>query len=185
MAGCHIQQEKSRSKSFFLFLFARHCVIAVQLLSQVWIFATPETAAHQAPLSFSPSIYSNSCPFSQWCYLTILSSVTLFSFCLQRFPSLRSFLMSWLFILGYQSIGASASVLPMNIQDWFPLGLTGLISLMPKGLSRVFSNTTIQKHRFLRCSVFFMVYLSHPYMTTEKTIALTRQTVFGKVMSLI
>ena len=70
----------------------------------------------------------------------------------------------------------------MNIQDWFPLGFTGLISLLSKGLSRVFSNTTVQKHR---CSAFFMVQLSHLYMTTGKTVALTRQIFFGKVMSLL
>ena len=96
--------------------------------------------------------------------------------------------MSQLFTSGGQSIGVSAlvSVLPMNTQDWFPLGWTGWISLQSKGLSRVFSNTTVQKHQFfLQCSVFFTVQLSHPYMTTGKTIALTRWTFVGKVMSLL
>ena len=79
-------------------------------------------------------------------------------------------------------VSASASVLPMNIQDWFPLGWTDLISLQSTGLSRVFSNTTVQKHQF---SAFFRVQLSHPYMTTGKTIALTRQTFVGKVISLL
>ena len=88
--------------------------------------------------------------------------------------------MSQFFTLGGQSIGVSESVLPMNIQDWFPLGLTGWISLQSKGLSRVFSNTTVQK-----CSVFFIVQLSHPYMTTGKTITLTRQTFVDKVRSLL
>ena len=93
--------------------------------------------------------------------------------------------MSRLFASGDQSIGASASasVLPMNIQGWFPLGLTGLISLQSKGLSRVFPNTTVQKSPVLRCSAFFMVQLSHLYMTTGKTIALTRWTFIGKGMS--
>ena len=101
--------------------------------------------------SLSPGACSNSCPLSQWCHPTISSSVILFSSCLQSFPaSGSSFPMSWLFSSGGQSIRASisASVLPMNIQDWFPLGLTGLISLQSKGLSRVFSNTTVQKHQF-------------------------------------
>ena len=93
---------------------------------------------------------SNSCPLSQWCHPTISSSVIPFCCCLQSFPASGSFLMSQLFPSGAQSIGASASasVLPINIQDWFPIWLTGLISLQFKGLSRVFSNTTVQKHQF-------------------------------------
>ena len=93
---------------------------------------------------------SNPCPSSRWCHRTISSSVIPFSSVLQSFPASGSFLMSQFFALGGQSIGvsASASVLPMNIQSWFPLGLTGLISLQSKGLSRVFSNTTVQKHQF-------------------------------------
>ena len=83
------------------------------------------------------------------------------------------------------SASASASVLTMSIQDWFPLGLTGWISLQSKGLSRVFSNTTVQKHQFFRCSAFFMVQLLHPYMTPGETIALTRWTFVSKVMSLL
>ena len=96
----------------------------------------------------SPGACSNSCPLSRWCHPTILSSIILFYSCSRSFQSSGSFHMSWLFSSGGQSIGvsASASVLPMNIQDWFPLGLTGLISLQSKGLSRVFSNTTVQKH---------------------------------------
>ena len=99
--------------------------------------------------SLSPGVHSNSCPLSQWCHPTISSSVAPFSFS-QSFPASGSFPMSQLFTSGGQSIGAStsASVLPMNIQDWFPLGLAGLISLQSKGLSRVFSNTTVQKHQF-------------------------------------
>ena len=98
----------------------------------------------------TPGAYSNLCPSSQWCHSTISSSVVPFSSCFQSFSASGSFPMSPFFISGGQSIevSASASVLPMSTQDWFPLGLTGLISLQFKGLSRVFSNTTIQKHQF-------------------------------------
>ena len=93
--------------------------------------------------------YSNSCPSSRWCHPTILSPVVPFSSHIQSFPASGSFQMSQFFTSGGQSIGVSAStsVLPVNTQDWFPLGLTGLI-LQSKGLSRVFSNTTVQKHQF-------------------------------------
>ena len=91
---------------------------------------------------------SNSCPLSWWCHPSISSSVVPFSSYLPSFSATGSFLMSWLFALGGHRVGASASVLPMNIQGLFPLGLTGVISLQSKGLSRVFSNTTIQKHQF-------------------------------------
>ena len=96
----------------------------------------------------SPGACSHSRPLSWWCHPTNLSSVVPFSSCLQSFPVSGSFPMSWLFASGSQSIGASASVPPMNIQDWFPLGWTGLI-LQSKGLWRVFSNTTVQKHQFV------------------------------------
>ena len=96
----------------------------------------------------SPGACSNSCPSSWWCYLTILLSATVFSFCLQSFPVSGSFPMSQLLISGGRNIGVSASVLPMNTQDWSPLGWTGWIALQSKGLSRVFSNTTVQKHQF-------------------------------------
>ena len=102
----------------------------------------------------TPRAYSNSCPSSQWCHPTISSSVFPFSYHLQSFPVSESFPMSHFFASGGQSIGVSAStsVLPVNIQDWFPLGfplgLTGWISLQFKGLSRVFFNTTVQKHQF-------------------------------------
>ena len=125
------------------------CLVVVQSLSRVWLFATPWTVARQASLpSPSPRACSNSSPLSQWCHPTISSSVTPFSSCLQSFPASGSFLISRVFESGGQSIGASASVLPVNIQDWFPLGLTCLISFQSKGLSRVFSNTTVQKHQF-------------------------------------
>ena len=98
----------------------------------------------------TPRVYSNSCPLSPWCHPTISSSVIPFSSHLQSFPASGSFQMSQFFASGGQSTGASdsASVLPMNIQDWFPLGWIGWISLLSKGLSRVFSNTTVQKHHF-------------------------------------
>ena len=115
----------------------------------------------------TPSACSNSCPLSQWCYPTISSSVIPFSSCLQSFPASRSFPMNQFFASGGQSIGisASASVLPMNIQDWFPLGLTGLISLQSKGPSIVFSQHHSSKASILQHSAFFIVQLSHPYMT--------------------
>ena len=102
--------------------------------------------------SLSAGLCSNSCWLSQWCHPTISSSVIPFSSCPQSFPASGSFQMSSFFASGGQSIGASASasVLPMNIQDWFPLGWTGWISLQTQGLSRVFSNTTVQKHQFFR-----------------------------------
>ena len=105
----------------------------------------------------SPGACWDSCPFSPWCDPTISSSVIPFSSCLQSFPESGSFLMSQLFTLGGQSTGdsASASVLPVNIQDWFPLGLTSLISLQSKGLSRVFTNTTVQNNQFLVLSILY------------------------------
>ena len=96
----------------------------------------------------SPGVCPSSCPLHWWCHPTILSSVTLFSFCIQSLPASGSFPMSWLLTSGAQSIGASASVLPMNIQGWFSLGLTDLISFLSNGLSRVFSSTTVCKHQF-------------------------------------
>ena len=102
-----------------------------------------------SPLSF-PRACSNSRPSSWWCHPTIASSAIPFSSCLQSFPASRSFPMSQFFTSGGQSIkaSASASVLPMNFQSWFSLGFTGLILLQSKGLSRIFSNTTVQKHQF-------------------------------------
>ena len=111
----------------------------------------PHESQHSRPPCSSPTpgVHLNSRPLSQWCHPTISSSVIPFSSCPQSFPASESFQMSQ-FSSGGQSIrvSASASVLPMNIQDWFPLGWTGWISLVSKGLSRVFSNTTIQKHQF-------------------------------------
>ena len=112
----------------------------------------PHELQHTRPLcpSPTPEVHPNPCPLSWWCHPTISSSVILFSSCPQSFPASGSSQMSQLFISGGQSIGVSAStfVLPKNIQDWFPLGWTGWISLQSKGLSRVFSITTVQKHQF-------------------------------------
>ena len=112
----------------------------------------PHESQHASPPCPSPTprAYSNSCPSSQWCHPTISSSVIPFFSCPQSFLASGSFPVSQLFASGGQSIGvsASASVLPMNTQDWSPSGWTGWISLQSKGLSRVFSNTTVQKHQF-------------------------------------
>ena len=152
----HLNATKFFEKIIIISIF-RSCrsamdrVVAVQLLSHVWLFSTPGTAACRLPCpSLSPWVYSNSCRLSQWCHSTISFSVTLFYSWPQSFPASGSFLMSRLFASGGPSIGASvsASVLPMNIQGWFLIGLTGWISLQSKELSRVLSNTTAQKHQF-------------------------------------
>ena len=126
-------------------------------------------------------------PLSQWCHPAISSSVIPFSSCPQSLLASGSFPMSQHFTWGSQSIGvsASASVLPMNTQGWSPLGWTGWISLQSKGLSRVFSSTTGQKHQFFSAQLSSRSHLSHPYMTTGKTIALSRRTFAGQVMSLL
>ena len=119
----------------------------------------PHESQHTRPPcpSPTPGVYSNSCPLSRWCHLTISSSVVPFSSCPQSLPASGSFPTSQLFTWSGQRIGvsASASILPMNTQDWSPSGWTGWISLQSKGLSRVFSNTTVQKHQF------FGLLLSH------------------------
>ena len=119
-------------------------------------------------------VCSNSCPLSWWWHPTISSSVTLFSSYPQSFPTSGSFPTSQLFASGSQTFGASvsASVLPINIQGWFPSGLINLNSLQSKRFPRVFSNGTIWKVSILWCSAFFMIQLSHLYMTTAKTMAL-------------
>ena len=124
-------------------------IVIVQSLSHVQFFETPCTEAYQASLSFTISqSLLKLMSISQLCHPTISSSVIPFSSYLQSFPASGSFPMSKFFASGGQSIGASASVLPIVTQEWFPLGLTGLISLQSKGLSRVFSNTTVQKHQW-------------------------------------
>ena len=121
-------------------------------LSQLCPTLQPHEPQHTRPPCPSPTprVYRHSCPLSWWCCLTISSSVVPFFFCLQSFPTSGSFQMSQLFASGGQSIGVSAStsVIPMNSQDWFHLGWTGWISLQSKGISRVFSNTVVQRHQF-------------------------------------
>ena len=130
-----------------------HCLgvqfSSVQSLSRVRLFATPCTTVHQASLSIT-RVHPNPCSLSQWCNPTISSSAVPFSSCPQSFPESGFFQMSQLFTSGGQSIGisASTSVPPTNTQDWSSLGWTDWISLQSKGLSRVFSNTTVQKHQF-------------------------------------
>ena len=127
----------------------------------------PHEPQHARPPSPSPTpgVYPNSCPLSQWCHPTILSSVVLFSSCPQSFPASGSFQMSQFFASGGHSTGVSAStsVLPMNYQDWSPLGWTGWISLQSKGLSRVF-NTTVQKHQFFGAQLSLYVNLASIFL---------------------
>ena len=128
------------------------CISSVQFSrSVVSDSLQPREPQHtRPPCSSVPGVHTNPRPLSRWCHPIISSSVVPFSSCPQSFPASGSFQMSQLFASGGQSIGvlASTSVLPMNTQDWSPLGLTGWISLQSKGLSRVFSNTTVQKHQF-------------------------------------
>ena len=134
-----------------LLLFSRFCSLQLSH-SVVSDSLRPRELQHTRPPCPTPTpvVYSNSCPSSQWHHPAISSSVVPFSSCPQSLPASASFPMSQLFTWGGQSIGASASasVLPMNTQDWSPLGWTGWISLLSEGLSRVFSNITVQKHQF-------------------------------------
>ena len=140
-----LEPKKTKSLTVSTVQFS-HSVMSVSLRPH-----EPQHARPPCP-SPTPGVYPNSCPLSQWCHPTISSSVIPFSSCLQSFPASGSFQMSQPFASGGQSIGvsASASVLPMHTPDWSPLEWTGWISLQSKGLSRVFSNTTVQKHQFFR-----------------------------------
>ena len=132
--------------------------VVVQSLSPVQLFATPLTAASQASCpSLSPGVCSNSCPLTSWYYLTISSSAALFSFYLQSFPASGPFSLGQLFASSGQSIGSFRfSISPsVNIQGWFPLGLTGLISLQSKGLWGVFFSTTIWRHQFFSTQLLY------------------------------
>ena len=155
--------------------------VSVQFSCSVSESLQPYGLQHARPPCPSQT-YSNSCPLSRGCYSTISSSVIPFSSCLQSFPSSASFPMSQLFTSGGQSIGVSASalVLPMNIQDWLPLGWTGRISLQSKGLSRVFSNTTVQKHQFFGTQLSSSSKSHIHTWPLEKTIALTRWPLLAK-----
>ena len=162
-------------------------VAVVQLLNHVQLCHLMDYSQSRLH-SPSPSlrVCSNSYPLSWWCHPTISSSVIPFSSRFQSFPASGSISMSRLFKSGGQSIGvsASASVLSMNIQGWYPLGWMGWISLQSKGLARVSLQHHSLKASILWCSAFFMVQLSHPYMTTGKTTALIIWTLVGKVISL-
>ena len=160
--------------------------VILQMLFLLFIVTKSCPTLQSQGLQHTRLLCPNSCPLSWWCYLTISSSVAPFSFCPQSFQALGSFPMSQLLASGGQSIGASASasVLPMNNQGWICLGLTGWISLQSKGLSRVFSSVTIQKHQFFGTQPSLW---SNSHMRTwllEKIIALTICTFVGKVMSL-
>ena len=138
-------------------LYLKNCS-SVAKLDSLWPYGLQHTRL-PCP-SLSPGVCLNSCPLCQWCHPTISSSVAPFS-CPQSFPASGSFSMSWPFASGGQRIRTSASVLPVNIQGWFPLQLTDLISLQSKGLSRVFSSTTIWKHQFFitQPSLWFSSYI--------------------------
>ena len=152
--------------SYLLGQFKQKCGLFKEYLAVVFVQSLSlcdcgpqHTRLFCPPLS--PRLCSNSCPLRQWCYLIISSSAAPFSFCLQSFPASGSFPRSQLFASGCQSIGASASasVLPMNSQGWFPLPLTGLISLLSKGHAKVFSSTN-SKASVFQCSAFFIVWLT-------------------------
>ena len=172
-------EEEKKTHLFSSVLFSSVQFSCSVMSDSLW----PHGLQHVRPPCPSPTprVYPNSCPLSRRCHPTISSSVVPFSSHLQSFPTSGPFQMSQFFTSGGQSIGApaSASVFPMNIQVWFPLGLTGLISLQSNGLLQHHS----PKASVLQFSAFFTVQLSHPYMTTRKTIALTRWTFFGNLFA--
>ena len=185
--GAFVQSRKKNKTAFLL----RKCstLSLVEFSCSVMSDSLRPYGLHAARLpclSPTPGACSNLCPLSWWCHPTSSSFVVLYSFCLQSFPASGSFPVSEFFSSGGHSIGvsASATVLPMNIEDWFPLGLTSLISLQSKGLWRVFSNTTVQKQQFFGAQhSLWSNFHIHTWLL-EKTIALTRWTFVGKVMSL-
>ena len=152
-------------------------------------FLRPNELQHARPPCPSSTlrVYPNSCPLSRWCHPTISSSVIPFSSCPQSLPASESFQMSQISASDGQIIGVSASisVLPVNTQDWSPLGWTGWISLQSQGTLKSLLQHHSSKASILLHSAVFIVQLSHPDMTTGKTIVLTRWTIFGKVMSLL
>ena len=174
-----IQNKKAYHKSLGSYQFS-HSVVSDSL--------RPHELQHARPPCSSPSpgVHSDSRPSSLWCHPAISSSVLPFSSCPQSFPASGSFQMSQLLASGGQSIGASAlaSVLPMNIQDWFPIEWTGWISLQSEWLSSLLQHHS-SKASILWCSASYTVQLSHPYMTTGKTIALSRQNLVHKAISLL
>ena len=160
-------------------------VSSVQLLSPVWLSVTSRTAACQPSLAITNRACSHSWPLSRWYHPTISSSVTPFSSCLQSFPELGSFTVSQVFTSGGQSIAVSAlaSVLPMNVQDWFPW--IDWFDLEVQGTFKSLLQHHSSKASILWFSAFVIVQLSYPYMTTGKTIALTRRAFISKAMSLL
>ena len=181
----HLQ--KNRFLCLIIILVISFVVFVFELLSPVLSDSeTSWTAAHQAPLASTIWVCSNSCPLSWWYFLTISSSAAPFSFCLQSFPTSESFPLSQLSASGGQSNGvsASASFLAMNIQGWFPLLLTGLISLQFKGFSRAFSSAINWKYQFFSDQPSLGSTLTHSTLITGKTIALTIGIFVCKVMSL-
>ena len=162
------------------------CLCCFQSLSRVPLFVTLWHTRFLCP-QLSPEVWSDSCLLSWWCYLTVSFSAAQFSFYLQSFPASGSFPVSRLFASGGQSIAVSvsASLLSMNIYGWFPLGCTGWMSLHPRGLSRVFSSPTIQKHDFFgsQPSLWFNSHI-HTWLL-EKTTALTTWSVVSQEMPLL
>ena len=149
--------------------FFRWVIYQFSSVAQLWSLQPHESQHARSPCPTpTPGIHSNSCPSSRWCPPAISSSVVPFSSCSQSLPASGSFPMSQLFASGAQSIGvsASASVLPMNTQDWCPLGWTDWISLQSKGLSRVFSNTTVQKHQFFGAQLYIIPQIWGNYAST-------------------
>ena len=166
----------------------RNCLSLLQFSRSVLSDSLrPHKLQHARPPcpSSTPSVHPNPCSLSRWCHPTISSSVIPFSSCPQSFPASGSFQLSQLSPSGGQSIGVSAStsVLPMNVQNLFPLEWTGYISLQVQGMLKSLLQHHSSKASVLQCSAFFIVQLSHPYMTTEKTIALIRQIFVSKVVS--
>ena len=173
----------SKIHFFVFFFFLLFCLITVNIQFSSVAESCPTLCNAMDCIKPTPRACSNSC---RWCHPAISSSAGPFSSCLQSVPASGSFPMSQLFASCGQSTGvsASASVLPMNIQDWYHLGWTGLIPLLSKGLKSLLQHHS-SKASILWCSAFFTVQLSHPYMTTGKTIALTRWTSVSRVMSLL
>ena len=171
------------------------CLLSIEHLSVQFSHSVvshslqPHELQHARPPcpSPTPGVYSNPCPLSRWCHPTIKSSVIPFSSCLQSFPASGSFQMSQLFASGGRSIGPSAStpVLPRNTLDWSPFRMDWMDVLAVQGTLRSLLQHHSSKASILWCSAFFIVQLSHPYITTGKTIALTRWSFVDKVMSLL
>jgi len=185
-----IRKRAFNRKSLYLYKYISVSVTSVQfsLVAQSCPTLWPHESQHARPPcpSPTPGVHSDSRPSSQWCHPAISSSVVPFFSCPQSLPALESYPMSQLFAWGGQStrVSALASFLPKKSQGWSPSEWTGWISLQSKGLSSLLQHHS-SKASILRRSAFFTVQLSHPYMTTGKTITLTRQTFVGKVMSLL